>query len=90
MIHSIPFIGFIPELEFCTISSFFLSKHSAIMTARDDDVCCMILFSYGASDVCVKHCSAKGVSSIVGAPCNAVSLCNRAGWLGFGRKQSIG
>ena len=33
---------------------------------------------------------AKGVSSIVGAPCNAVSLCNRAGWLGFGRKQSIG
>ena len=33
---------------------------------------------------------AKGVSSIVGAPCNEVSLCNRAGWLGFGRKQSIG
>ena len=26
----------------------------------------------------------RGVSSIVGAPCNVVSLCNRAGWLGVG------
>jgi hypothetical protein len=54
------------------------------------DICSMSFFSYGASDLCEKHPRAKGVSSIVGAPCNAVSLCNRAGWLGFGRKQSIG
>ena len=32
----------------------------------------------------------KSVSSTVGAPCNEVTLCNRAGWLGVGYVPRIG
>ena len=31
----------------------------------------------------------ESASSTVGAPCNEVSLCNRAGWLGMGRHLSM-
>ena len=48
-----------------------------------------ILFDF---DLCSMVCIARGkltfklesASSTVGAPCNEVSLCNRAGWLGMG------
>ena len=87
-------------IEFCTISSFFLwhvfhhltygvrlSRGFFRMTPRDggdrilsgSSFCSMACFARG--NLTLKH---RCVSSTVGAPCNAVSLCNRAGWLGMG------
>ena len=85
-------------IEFCPISSFFLwhvfhhltygvrlSRGFFRMTPRDGGDRILSGFSF-----CSMACFARGnlpckhncASSTVGAPCNAVSLCNRAGQLG--------
>ena len=85
-------------IEFCTISCFFLchvfhnltygvrlSRGFFRMTPRDGgdrilyDSCFCSMACFAKKNLTFKH---KCASSTVGAPCNAASLCNRAGQLG--------
>ena len=85
-------------IEIRTISSFFLwhvfhhltygvrlSRGFFRMTPRDggdrilSDSCFCSMACFARGNLTLKH---RCVSSTVGAPCNAVSLCNRAGQLG--------